>query len=102
MIPVVPDGLALTLSLLVLAVALAAAVARPRVLPEWAAGPSASPRTMVMVAVGILAGAGALHTTEALELLRGDAVARTATADEVARRIVDRTLPAGDLTGRTG
>src|SRR6476619_3149269 len=37
MIGAVPDGLALTLSLLVLAVALAAAVARPRLLPEWAA-----------------------------------------------------------------
>ncbi len=32
-----PGGLALTLSLLVLAVALGAAVARPRLLPEWAA-----------------------------------------------------------------
>jgi arsenical pump membrane protein len=49
MITVVPDGLALTLSLLVLAVALAAAVARPRLLPEWAA---ACGGAALLVAVG--------------------------------------------------
>ena len=49
MIRVVPDGLALTLSLLVLAVALAAAVARPRLLPEWAA---ACGGAALLVAVG--------------------------------------------------
>lgn len=49
MIRVVPDGLALTLSLVVLAVALAAAVARPRLLPEWAA---AGGGAALLVAVG--------------------------------------------------
>ena len=48
-IRVVPDGPALALSLLVLAVALAAAVARPRLLPEWAA---ACGGAALLVAVG--------------------------------------------------
>ena len=49
MIRVVPDGLALTLSLLVLAVALGAAVARPHWLPEWAA---ACGGALLLVATG--------------------------------------------------
>ncbi len=76
--------------------------AGPPALPEWTPGAPTSPRDIVMVAVGILAGAHGMTITGALELLRSYAVSRTATADEVARQIVDRTLLPGDLTRRTG
>jgi arsenical pump membrane protein len=61
MIGVVPDGPALALSLLVLAVALAAAVGRPRLLPEWLAACGGA---------ALLVAAGAVSTHDAGAALR--------------------------------
>jgi hypothetical protein len=65
--------------------------------PAWLAGPAASSRNEVIIALGMLNVALDVSTPDALALLRGHAYATNRTVDDIAHDVTHRRITAQDL-----